>query len=368
MSVPAFTYSVAREAPEEVRDDLLRLWRANLTLATGADDKFRWLYRDAPDAAEVVFVLRARAANGAEQVVGTSGLGVRRFQLGRTGREGRAGVCGDLAVDHAHRGLLPALRLLRAVQELGAETFDVAYGFPNKKAEGVMMRAGFRLLGKARRRVRVLRFAPYAARLSERATLPASVARIAQRPLVARAAGVLVDGARLLAGAPGVVRAATRYRFAWAPRFDERFDALWASARSDYDIVGARTSKFLAWRYPDCEIATVSRRDDGRLGAYAIIERDRKTEMARIRDVFGHAEALEPLLDLLVPALWRRGAASASVSFLGAPRLARLLDARGFELRGDDRTIVVHVGKSAADDAGIVDAERWHLFDLDEDT
>lgn len=366
MANPGFTYEAAAETPERVRDDLCRLWAQNLDLERTPEAKFAWLYREAPDPAETVFVLRAKDGDGGARVVGTNGVAVRRYQLGD--REVRAGIISDLAVEREHRGLLPALRLVRLVRDFVVSGFGVAYGFPNTKAEGVMVRAGFRVLGKARRHARVLRHAGYASRLGEREGIPPIVVKAAANPVVAKVSGGIFDVARLMLDSGRVARAAKRHRFAWAERFDARFDDLWNAARREYDVIGMRTAAFLAWRYPDCEIATVVGRTDGTLRAYAVVERDPKTRAAHLRDVFGHGDALEPLFDLLVPALWLRGAASISVRFLGAPRVAELLRARGFEPRDEGRTVVVQIGDAeAVERARVEDASRWHLFDVDED-
>lgn len=367
MATPRFSYEIVTPPPEEVKSDLYRLWDENLHLTVKPEERFTWLYRDAPEPARIVFVLRAKDGDGATRAVGTNGIALRRFQLG-AGVEGRAAVSGDLAVERAHRGLSPALRLVRAVRELVEREFDLAYGLPNTKAEGIMTRAGFRVLGETTRYARVLRHASYLGKVATRLALAPAVARLVADDRVARALAPAADVARLAWGAPAYLRARARYRLEWPQAFDDRFDALWRSARGDYDVVGFRTSTFLRWRYPKCRIAALVRRSDRALAAYAILEQDAETGAAHLRDVFGHEVALGPLVDLLLPALWRRGAASVSVRFLGAPRFADALRARAFEPRGEHRTVIVQVGGSMARErARIEDAQRWHLFDIDED-
>lgn len=365
MAGPGFTYEVERVRPEDVRDELLRLWRENLKLGVSPDEKFRWLYRDAPLPADSVFVLRARGADGRAALVGANGVAVRRFQLGAA--TGRAGITSDLAVDAAHRGLLPALRLVREVNAFALSDFDVTYGFPNKKAEGVMVRGGFRVLGKTARYARVLRHASYAARLKEREGVPELLLLAAEHPALVRVGSVGVDLARLAMSAPAVARARVRYRLVWETRFDERFDALWERARAEYEIVGERTSAFLAWRCRSPEVATLVRRTSGELVAYAVVERDPATGAVHVRDLFGHKRDLGALLDLLLPALWRRGAVSVSLRLLGAPEIVALLEERGFERRAESRTAVVQAGRGALGDR-LEETRRWHLFDVDEDT
>jgi hypothetical protein len=359
------TYSVAAERPAAVREDLQRIWRENLALGVSPDAKYRWLYEEAPDVAARVFVLRARGAAGAEHVVGTKGVSPRRYWL--RDRELRAGVSGDFAVEVPHRHLMPALQLARAAREYVKRELDLGYGLPNDRAEAVMLRAGFRALGRMQRHVRVLRHAAYVRVASEREELPTLLRRAAASAALARVGGPVADAARLALAAPRAARAAARLRFAWRERPDRTFDELWAAARGEYDVVGARTCAFLAWRCPRARFATVARRTDGALRAYALVEADEASGAAHLRDLFGHADDLGALVDLLLPALWLEGFASVSVRFMGAPRVARLLAARGFVVRDASRAVIVQLGDRAPTDRGIDVADRWHLFDVDED-
>src|SRR3954471_18362348 len=203
-------YDVVASDPELVRRELYRLWDGNLPLHTTTEAHFQWLYRNAPEPTSTVFLLRARAHGPADaRIVGGNGFSIRRFQLG-AGLEGRAAVSGDLAVEHAHRSLLPALRLTRAVREHTMNEFAFCYGFPNDKAKGVMVRAGFHVLGTMTRYARVLRHATYlpqvAARLQAPRRLAAVVDSAARHPLGRRLAPLL-DIARLASGLPEIALA-----------------------------------------------------------------------------------------------------------------------------------------------------------------
>ena len=365
--MPPFTYRASSRRPVDVEADLCRLWRDNLSLPTSAEDKFNWLYRDAPDAADTVFVLEAVDSDQA-LVVGANGMVQRRFWV--AGRELRAVVSCDFAVDRAHRSLLPALSLLRLFREDVAARFDLAYGFPNGKAEGVLKRAGFKELGRTRRWARVLRHAGYAARLSSRQDVPAVVRIAVSRPWVARAGAAVVDVARAAAGNLAVARGAVKYQVRRHQAPDERWDALWVAARDEYGVVGARTAAFLRWRFalvPGISFVTLQRRGDQELRAYAVVQVDDVTGAAHVRDLFGHHEDLGPLIDALAPFAYRTGASSLSVRYLGAPAVERLFADRGFTLREGSRCVVLDTAPALADGATVADASRWHLCDVDED-
>jgi hypothetical protein len=217
----------------------------------------------------------------------------------------------------------------------------------------------------------VLRHATYlpqvAARLQASPRLAKIVNAAARHHLVRRLAPLL-DIARLASQLPEVVHARARHRLALLDGPDARFDELWERARSEYDVIGVRTAAMLRWRYPRGTLAALVRSSDHALMAYALFELD-ASGTAHIRDVFGHKSAFGPLFALLVPALWWHGAVSASIRMLGAPYLAAVVDARGFEPRPGQRTIVVQVGhKHETVRARLEDAAAWHMLDLDEDT
>jgi hypothetical protein len=364
-------YDVVASDPEFVRPELCRLWDDNLALHTTAEAHFQWLYRNAPEPNSTVFLLRARAHRPVDaKIVGSNGFSIRRFQLG-AGVEGRAAVSGDLAVEHAHRSLLPALRLIRAVREHTMNEFAFCYGFPNDRAKGVMVRAGFHALGTMTRYARVLRHATYLLQVAARLHAPprlATVINSTARHQLGRRLAPLLDIARLASGLPAIAQACARHRLAVLDEPDARFDELWERARSEYDVIGVRTAAMLRWRYPRGRFAALVRSSDQALMAYALFELD-ASRTAHIRDVFGHKSALGPLFDLLLPALWWHGAVSASIRMLGAPYLAAVVSARGFEPRADQRTIVMQVGREhEAMRTRLEDAAAWHILDLDEDT
>ncbi len=369
------SYTVERVAPADVRAELERLWDGNLQVEGGVARKFEWLYRDAPERADAVFLLGAEAGGEARRWVGTAGVAVRRVSV--LGRERRAGLLADLAVDRDHRSVGPALSLVRAVKQWTLSTHDLAYGFPNQHAQGVFKRVGYHTLGSIGRWARVLRHAGYASRVKEAelprvpATVKRAVERAAEVPALAALAGRTVDVVRLMQRAPSALQAARAVKLAFVDGPDERIDQLWESARGDYGVVGVRSSRLLRWRFAwgdRVKLALATARDGGAPRAYAVIEQDDDT--AHVRDVFGHPDAVGTLLDLLVPALYPRGAASVSVRYLGAPWLVEALEARGFVRRPGERMIAVGVGDALPPEerAAVTDVARWHLTDLDEDT
>ncbi|WP_428263556.1 hypothetical protein [Haliangium sp.] len=354
-----FQYSIEHVDPATVHEDLLRMWSDNLPVESmAAEAKYQWTYVDAPRRPEGVFVLAVRDGDGESHPVGTAGLGTRTFYA--NGRPLEAGLLADLAVDKAHRTALPAIRLIREVRRRALSRFDLSYGYPNQSAEGVFLRCGYRKLGTMGRYAAVLRHAPF-------------VRRVVDLPVLPRLAGAVLDGARLGQALPRSLHAAHGYRLLWLDQVDGRFDDLWLHAHNAYTLIGTRDAAFLRWRFlghPTQRFrvaALVERTAHHTLHAYAVVERDDRA--AYLRDLFGHPEALPPLLDLLLPALRLQRCSSVSFDFLGSRRVIGLLISRGFEFREPDRTIIADVGRSRGDLRSLLDdAESWHLTDADEDT
>jgi hypothetical protein len=118
------SYVVRRCRPEEARGAVEELWQRNLTLEQSAAEKFAWLYEQAPEPPEALFVLEAKVAEGALRPVGTAGVGIRQIAVGE--QRLRAGLLADLAVDRDHRTVAPALRLVREVKTWALGELELA--------------------------------------------------------------------------------------------------------------------------------------------------------------------------------------------------------------------------------------------------
>lgn len=309
------------------------------------------------------------AEEGRATVVGTNGIVPRRFRV--AGREVAGGISCDLAVDRAHRALAPALTLVRAVRAEVGQRFDLIYGFPNAKAEGVLRRSGFLEIGRARRWVKVLRFTRYVEGAAARPELPRAIRWIVERKALAGRAAAVVDVARSLVARVASVPLHRRYDVDVLTQPDARFDELWKQASPEYPVIGDRSVAYIGWRFaltPSMRYVTIRRRGSDRLAGYAAMEVDPGTGAAYVRDFFGHQADLEALLDALVGAAWRAGASSVSLRFLGAPAVARVLRQRGFTRRADTRSVVVAATPELLEGERLTDPDRWYLFDVDEES
>jgi hypothetical protein len=337
----------------EAREPLLKLWSENLQIRGDLDQKLRWFYLDAPSGRGEAFLLRTEA-----EVVGCAGLTMRELYF--RGQRARAALLADFVVDKRHRSALPALTLQRAVKRHTDGAYDLSYGLPNDGAVAVLRRIGYHELGRMARFVRVLRSASF-------------LARRYKRPLIGRAAAVVVDPASIGVTAARSLRERMRTRLEWLPDFDDRFDRLWEVAQPREMIACKRSSQFLRWRFArkgaeSYHIVALAARRGGELAAYAVVRND--TGEAEIADLFGRdVDAIDALLGQLVPALYLRGYTSVSFRYLGHPHLLEVLARHWFSLREARRVVMVNFAPGCPFDARLASATtRWYLTDLDEDT
>lgn len=345
----ARTYRAARVDPDEHRDELVRLWGDNLPVAGDPHAKLDWLYLRSPVGPGEAFVLRDEG----EATVGCAGITTRELWCGD--RVLRAGLLGDLAIDRAHRTGMPALVLQRATKRHVEATYDLSYGFPNANAVALHRRIGFHELGVMSRYVRVLRHGGY-------------LARKYGRPGVMRAAGAMVDGAKLGVRFARAVPPAIRAELCWLDDFDPRFDELWERTHRFWGVVGRRDAALLRWRFSRerVRIAGLVERNGTQLLAYAVVGGE-AGDLAHIHDLFGPLDALSDLLTMLVPALTVRGHSALSMRFLGDPRMMELVVRHGMELRDAKRSVIATFSPQCAD-GRLRQWASWYITDLDEDS
>ena len=346
-------YSVRESGAPAVADALVNLWRRNLPAAAAdLDAKLRWFYCDAPSGPARVMLLHHD-----ESPIGCAGIGVRRFWIESHAAMAPVGLLADLAVDRTHRTAFPALTLTRATRDAARRVAPLHYGFPNASAVALFERMGYRKLGVMTRWVRILRHAEY-------------IEREVRNRALARTAGALMDGLRLLQVMPArLASLPLRLEKVGTPRrpVDERFDRLWEVGRHRFGIVAWRGADQLRWRFHDAperqvELIALVERHGAALRAYAAVER--VGSVYHVRDVFGVGLAdTGLLLDHLVPVLRQLGATALSFSFLGSPQVEEMLRAHRFVPRESTRAVVVDA-RPGEDIPGV---EAWYLTDGDED-
>jgi hypothetical protein len=328
---------------------ILRLWDGNLRDADAA--RYRWIYEHNPQGRAICWV----ATDAAAEVAGVAAAFPHTIH-GPSGRW-RAGVSSDFVVGTAHRTMGPALMLQRTLATSCGEhqRLDVIFGFANKAARAVQVRAKFKDLGPATDMRKVIRSAGALTRRF------GTIGRIAA-PLVDTAIAVMERRSTASSG---------RLRCVEVTSFDARFDALWASVAQAMPLTGERTSAYLTWRFgdhPHIRYRTMiaerangpalagyvvwHTREDELIIADMLTDEARDTQVALVANVLKEARAL--------------GVESVRLRYFGAPDRFRGLEALGFRASESGRHVVMCASPAAASTVPL-ERNSWYLLEADAD-
>lgn len=374
------TYTLSAHPPQEIQATLCQLWRDNLQDVggdDGAERKFSWLYETSPHRGAIAYLARESASN---QPIGTCALQTRTFSY--HGALCETGLFADLAVDKAHRTGAAALQLLRRLAADAKARGPFAIGFPNAKALPMFKRAGFAVLGQTQRYAVILRHESYVPRAAAAVGvhLPPSLSRWIEEqtrtPAVQRVLGTAADWASMALRATttrhnvgrGEVQAFDDLDDADSALLGEAIDQVWQRGAREVAVASQRSLAGLQWRVANWHQPRLFvLRDAEGPCAYALVSDE--DGVAHTRDLFGTVDGMTALIAQLPSLLYDRGFVSASFRYLGAPWLAGALEAAGFTLRGETRTVAAVLGsKDGGEDRSLSLTANWHLTDIDEDT
>lgn len=330
------------------RDTVIAVWQGNLGSASGHAAKFDWFYRACPYGQPLVQLLYHEPSSAC---IGTCAAGPRRML--HQGREIRAGVLVDMAVEAQHRTLGPAMILQAALMAAASGRFDLLYGFPNRKSLPVVKRLGYNVLGYLPRFTRVLYYRGYLQRIVPPWLVP---------PLA-----LLLDG---FSATSDLLHAQfrTTLRSEWCERADQRMDDLWSRSRHGDEPITIRDTAFLRWRFDEApgirtRYLTLSEPDDT-LCAWFACQAEGGT--LHVRD-FWSLEAATGIrsshIHALLRAARRGGYSAVSVEYAGTPASLAGWMATGFHERSQRPVIGLWLG------AGHETSQpaTFHLTAADED-
>ena len=326
------------------------LWMRNLAGhdAASVHVKLRLGYRENPVGAGIVLVL---AADGSPQAQGVQGMQPRVFHLGT--RSFRAVELADYVVNAEHRSLGPALMLLRRAAQIGAERFDLVYGFPNAKAVPVFVRAGFKQLGLLHRYAKLLRSHTQLAR-----RMPAPLAQLC---------AVVVDGVIALVNG---IRSRLRGKrlVCEAVDWDDRAIDELSISGGETMLLSERSGQCLRWRFGTLRRAAWQvciARDARAVACGYIVWRDLNGN-AHIGDFFATDPDSGTCSLMLAFAYFARRAGMQSISahFFGPLRIIKQLSAAGLIERPDNSAIFT----STAGAIPHISTEAWYLTGFDSDS
>lgn len=329
------------------REEILSIWRGNLSNVAGQAAKFDWFYMHGEAGSPIVSLL-FHAESGRR--VGIAAAGPRRASW--NGRAVHMGVLVDLAVVPEHRSLFPAMLLQRSLQQSVPGSLSALYGFPNPRAAAVFARVGYSKTLELRRLVRVLRSRGYLQR-----HVPGWAAALVARPLdlaMSVRAGKRARGPEF-------------FKASWSSEVEARVDGLWDAAAQGNGPILVRDATFLRWRFdrmPGRSFRYLNVEDgEGRLAAWFACEDDGGTLAVRDFWTSGGYDSIDPsIVRLLVREASKTGSSAVLLEFGGAPSIIGTFEAAGFSERSR-RPLFTYFGAGSTPPG---DAS-WYITSADED-
>ncbi|UCH98186.1 MAG: GNAT family N-acetyltransferase, partial [Candidatus Aminicenantes bacterium] len=151
--------------------------------------------------------------------------------------------------------------------------------------------------------------------------------------------------------------------------FDRRFDQLWETCSSDYEIAVVRKAAFLNWRYlqrPDWEYFPFGFYDNEVLKGYIVLKLYREAEALRghIIDIFGarnDEQTLSPLIDHSLYFFIEKNVTEVMVWFWGNRLIEELFTRKGFSKEEIDRPLILRINKEHKYQKEILDNSHWYF-------
>lgn len=225
-------YTVYQADLEKDKNSILKFWRENHQRSL--EEKYQWIYEENPAGKAKVWMLKH---DKSEECVGMTALFSRNFSV--KGKGLVAGIAGDFLVNKHHRTMGPAIMLQRnVIVAVDNGHVDFVYGFPNKKAEPIMKRVGYRRIGTLRRFVKIIKSAH---QLRKRGF----------NELWVKILSPLLDIVLILTSIETWYRWRSGFVCEEVNDLDGRFDRMWVNAKSQFTIAGDRTADYLKWKFLD---------------------------------------------------------------------------------------------------------------------
>ena len=316
-------------------------------------ERYDWLYCDNPDGQAVLWSIRKQATG---EMAGFTVALPRRMLV-----DGRERICwngADFSIRQQHRSLGLALKLRRAAKDgVDAGRVDFLYAHPNAKMQLIHERVGHSPVGTMVRWAKPLR-------------ISAHLQRRLGHNLVTRLGGPVADTLFKWATPPLWYRPSCQLTVETDPRFDGRFDRLFADVGPARAVVGIRDARYLHWRYkqnPLYRTHALVASEGGRLAGYALFMVD--GESAHLKDLFCRTDG--PWQDDL---LWgvseecrRRGLASLSAVVLNGHPLERSFGRFGFRRRPETSQMFGYAAQASPVKQTVLSGSSWLLSVGDRD-
>jgi len=345
------SYSISQANLEKDRSEIDSLWRKNFN--SSIRKRFSWIYENNPSGPATCLLLKDK-----KKIVGATTLFPRRILI--NGKYHNAGIAGDFVMDEGHRVLGPALSLQRsAISNCDGERFNILYGFPNKKSELVLLRAGYKVLGEILSLTKPLKSYYY---LKKHVDLP----------IITKMLAKAIDFFMEVLSKERYYKANKEYSVETPISFDQRFDTFWQKVSTQFPIIGERTSSYLNWRFMQTPhkryqiFALSEEKSKDVLGyvVYSIAENKSYVDDLLCLDM---GSVLDSLLSEYLLYQRKGGIDSVTIYCLGPQALVNKLKKLGFSVRGKKNKILIYAPTGSECLPYVFDVGMWYLFSGDND-
>jgi hypothetical protein len=345
------SYTVVKGDVENDKEAILSVVHRNLSVAY-SDQRYDWNYKQCPYGKASCWLLKHESS---DSFVGSASLFPRRMIA--KGKKVPAGIIGDFSIDKKHRGLGPAIELLKGVvSDTGAPDRCLLYETPNEKSSPVFSRVGYKEIGRVRVYLKPLNMGSLSKDFLPRYLRSDGVLKIVD------SCGDVLSRERRVKDRPG-------HTFEMPNRFDERFDVLWGKVSGQFGIIGERSSDFLNWRYGRsyAYYRTFCVLDEGNeLGAYLVYRV--KDNICYVADMLAmpSGNLLGLLMAKFITHQRKAGIGAIAVRYMGNRSIRKMLRSFNFMVVNDSTKAVLYAD-GLPDQSYLLDDSNWHFLAGDMD-
>lgn len=344
-------YAIERADAKRHKDDILDVWSG--VLRTGKPPRFTWIHEKNPFGPIPCWLVRE---TGKDIVVGSASVCPRTIV--HRGRAYRGGIAIDYAVKKNHRVLGPAVMLQKAaISSCADQSFDLIYALPNDLSGPVILRAGYKLLGKQ---------ITFRKPLRTRAALQRRFGRWAAL------ASVGLDAALRLTSRETFTRRDPAFGFEELRTFDDRFDDFWNRMSATVPLTGERTSAFLNWRFASCshkefKTLALTHRDSAALAGYITWYLNEDEIVISDLLVQDFNRSFDALIAEFLRRVRRVPASAVVFRYFGGKAVTDRLQRFGFVERPSTTILAVHTPNGSSAEQFVGNPDNWYLLDGDAD-
>jgi len=208
-------------------DTILNIWQESFPKLD--EKRIKWSYDNNVTAKPFLFCLKTNDLK--KNAIGLLTLFPRNFYL--KGKQIPCGISGDFAIKKKYRSLGPAI-LLQKYLLANKTPYDIILGFPNKPAEKIQMRVGFKPIGKINLYIKPIK-SSYVLKKIKKSYLAKPFSPVIDLFLKLRDFKHKHNQEIQIIQDPD--------------KINTKFDKLLDSGKTNYSLIGERSYKYLHWRY-----------------------------------------------------------------------------------------------------------------------